>query len=259
VALSNGERMACSRSHRIISNARPGSRPNLSRNRRSPRAWSAIGRLAEQVNALGPTHLDHTLAGEAVEPEGDGAFARRYAMALQQRRLFMIEQGWMGEAEKHLSPAVLRTLATNERADFAKRLSGELGRPVLMQSPSQVFAASMRVASIWPKAASPSSCRSARPMLSRGARRWSGSLAVRSKACCAARLCHGDWRGAWDRICRPWDEAGRARAAEARHLHLQGERSGSTPDAVDKFTEVEAGTTSVPHVPQRTINYSQST
>jgi len=94
--------------------------------------------LAEQVNALGPTHLDHTLAGEAAGPKGDGAFARRYAMALQQRRLFMIEQGWMGEAEKHLSPAVLRTLATNERAVFAKRLSGELGRLVLTQTPARL-------------------------------------------------------------------------------------------------------------------------
>jgi hypothetical protein len=50
----------------------------------------------------------------------------------------MIEQGWMGEAEKHLSPVVLRTLATNERADFAKRLSGELGRLVLTQTPARL-------------------------------------------------------------------------------------------------------------------------
>lgn len=94
--------------------------------------------LAEQVTALGPTHLDHVLAGEAAAPRGEGAFGRRYAMALQQRRLFMIEQGWMGEADKQLSPNVLRTLAANERADLAKRLSAELGLRVLPQTPSHV-------------------------------------------------------------------------------------------------------------------------
>jgi hypothetical protein len=94
--------------------------------------------LAEQVNALGPTHLDHVLAGEATAPVGDGAFARRYAMALQQRRLFMIEQGWMSGTDKHLSPSALRTLAANERADLAKHLSGELGLPVLTQTPAHL-------------------------------------------------------------------------------------------------------------------------
>jgi len=94
--------------------------------------------LAEQVNALGPTHLDHVLAGDTNAPMGDGAFARRYAMALQQRRLFMIEQGWMGETDKRLSPSALRTLAANERADLAKRLSGELGLPVLTQPPAHL-------------------------------------------------------------------------------------------------------------------------
>jgi hypothetical protein len=94
--------------------------------------------LAEQVNALGPTHLDRVLTGDAVVPMGEGGFARRHAMALQQRRLFMIEQGWMGEADKHLSTSALRTLATNERADLAKRLSEEFGRPVLTQTPNHI-------------------------------------------------------------------------------------------------------------------------
>jgi len=108
--------------------------------RRSPVTARVVSywTLAEQVNALGPTHLDHVLAGEVVAPKGDGAFARRYAMALQQRRLFMIEQGWMGEADQSLSPSVLRTLAANERADLAKRLSGEFGRPVLTQTPTRL-------------------------------------------------------------------------------------------------------------------------
>ena len=94
--------------------------------------------LSEQVNALGPTHLDQVLAGKAMAPEGDGAFTRRHAMALQQRRLFMIEQGWMGETDKQLSPTALRTMAANERADLAGRLSVELGVRVLPESPSQV-------------------------------------------------------------------------------------------------------------------------
>jgi len=94
--------------------------------------------LADQVNALGPTHLDHVLAGEAMAPKGDGAFARRYVTALQQRRLFMIEQGWMGETDKQLAPTALRTMAANERTDLARRLSDELGLRVLPQSPSQV-------------------------------------------------------------------------------------------------------------------------
>src|SRR5690606_19383262 len=63
--------------------------------------------LAKQVNALGPTHLDHVLADEAIAPRGEGALARRYALALQQRRVFMIEQGWMGETDKRLSPSAL--------------------------------------------------------------------------------------------------------------------------------------------------------
>jgi hypothetical protein len=86
--------------------------------------------LSEQITALGPTHLDRVLAGEELAPKGDGAFARRYAMALQQRRLYMIEQGWMGEADHRLSPSVLRKLATNEREHLARQLSAELGRTV---------------------------------------------------------------------------------------------------------------------------------
>ncbi len=41
--------------------------------------------LDEQVTALGPTHLDRVLAGEAAPTRGEGAFARQHAQALQQR------------------------------------------------------------------------------------------------------------------------------------------------------------------------------
>ena len=50
----------------------------------------------------------------------------------------MIEQGWMGETDKRLSPSALRTLGANERADLAKRLSGELGLSILTQTPAQL-------------------------------------------------------------------------------------------------------------------------
>ncbi len=84
--------------------------------------------LDEQVEALGPTHLDRVLAREISADEGEGAFAKRYTAALQQRRLFLIEQGWMGEGDRQLQPSVLRTLADRERADLARHLSQKHGR-----------------------------------------------------------------------------------------------------------------------------------
>jgi hypothetical protein len=96
--------------------------------------WS----LAEQVEALGPTHLDHVLAGDAEGPRGEGVFAKRHAAALQRRRLFLIQQGWMDEADQRLPAAALRSMAVNERADLAKRLSGELNLEVLSESPSRL-------------------------------------------------------------------------------------------------------------------------
>lgn len=96
--------------------------------------WS----LGEQVEALGPTHLDHVLAGETEGPRGDGVFAQRHAAALQRRRLFLIQQGWMNETDQRLPPAALRTMAVNERADLAKRLSRELQLEVLSEPPSRL-------------------------------------------------------------------------------------------------------------------------
>jgi hypothetical protein len=96
--------------------------------------WS----LSEQIKALGPTHLDHVLAGVETAPYGDGAFGQRYAAALQRRRLFLIQQGWMEETDRSLSPSALRTMAVNERADLAKRLSGELKLEVLTEVPARL-------------------------------------------------------------------------------------------------------------------------
>jgi hypothetical protein len=87
--------------------------------------------LEKQVQALGPTRLDRVLASEAALPEGEGAFARQYASALQQRRLFLIEQGWLGSDEKLLPKSTLSWMATNELRAAADDLSKEIGKPVL--------------------------------------------------------------------------------------------------------------------------------
>lgn len=87
--------------------------------------------LDEQVTAIGPTRLDRVLAGEVAHPEGGGAFARQYASALQQRRLFLIEQGWLGRDQSVLPQSTLSWMATNEVRTTAERLRSELGKPVL--------------------------------------------------------------------------------------------------------------------------------
>jgi hypothetical protein len=87
--------------------------------------------LDEQVQALGPTRLDRVLAGEAAQPQGEGVFARQYAAALQQRRLFLIEQGWLGSDQTLLPQSTLSWMATNELRATADDLSKEIGRPVL--------------------------------------------------------------------------------------------------------------------------------
>ncbi|MDP3736446.1 MAG: DUF3363 domain-containing protein [Hyphomonadaceae bacterium] len=94
--------------------------------------------LSEQVGALGPTQLDRVLAGAAHEPVGQGAFARRHAAALQQRRLFLIEQGWLGKDEQVLSQSSLNRMAQSELRQTASRLSRELGRPILTHVPAEV-------------------------------------------------------------------------------------------------------------------------
>ncbi len=96
--------------------------------------WS----LDEQVDALAKSHLDRVLAGEASAPEGDSSFARRFEHALQQRRLFLIEQGWMGEHQAGPSRQALQRMAMLELSTKAKELSGELGLHVLTHIPNRV-------------------------------------------------------------------------------------------------------------------------
>jgi hypothetical protein len=67
----------------------------------APRAQSYM-QLANQVGAAGPTHLDRVLTGQESSPDGAGHLAREFEAALRQRRLFLIEQGWMGASDKLL-------------------------------------------------------------------------------------------------------------------------------------------------------------
>lgn len=89
--------------------------------------WS----LSEQIEAPGLAHLDKVMAGQVEAPTGDSRFARDFELALQQRRLFLIEQGWMGDQERVLPPQVMRRLAASELEHQAKQLAKELGIPVL--------------------------------------------------------------------------------------------------------------------------------
>jgi hypothetical protein len=96
--------------------------------------WS----LGEQIDALGPTHLDRVLAGEAGGPIGQGRIAHDFEHALQQRRLFLIEQGWMGDDQPTLSKQALQRMAVLELSAQAKGLSEELGVPVLTYNAHRV-------------------------------------------------------------------------------------------------------------------------
>ena len=94
--------------------------------------------LSEQVASIGPTHLDRVLAGETRAPSGEGAFARRFVQALQQRRLFLIEQGWLGQNDRTLATSALSKLASRELLALTQQLSRELGLPVSSQTYGQV-------------------------------------------------------------------------------------------------------------------------
>ncbi len=89
--------------------------------------WS----IGEQIEAKDLTHLDRVLTGEAQRPEGEGRIAREFERALQQRRLFLIEQGWMAPHEMAPSKQTVHRLAQLELTNRATVLSAELGVPVL--------------------------------------------------------------------------------------------------------------------------------
>ncbi|RYG31721.1 MAG: DUF3363 domain-containing protein, partial [Burkholderiales bacterium] len=96
--------------------------------------WS----LDEQIDVLGKSYLDRVLGGEVSGPEGDSRFARQFETSLQQRRLFLIEQGWMGEHQQRLSQQALQRMAVLELSTRAKELSGDLGLHVMTHIPNRV-------------------------------------------------------------------------------------------------------------------------
>jgi hypothetical protein len=89
--------------------------------------WS----LGEQIEARAPTYLDRALIGEAEGPSGEARIAREFEQTLQQRRLVLIEQGWMAPHEAAPSRQTMQRLAQLELTNRARVLSGELGMPVL--------------------------------------------------------------------------------------------------------------------------------
>ena len=99
----------------------------------APRVQSYMT-LTSQIGATGPTHLDRALAGLEVAPDGAGHLAREFEAALRQRRLFLIEQGWMGAADKRLSRQALEDMKAHELRTTAKALAREVGMPVTLGS-----------------------------------------------------------------------------------------------------------------------------
>jgi hypothetical protein len=92
----------------------------------------------EQIGATGPTHLDRVLAGEAASATGEGRIALKFEQSLQQRRLFLIEQGWMAPHETALTQQGLRRLAQLELTTQARSLSADLEMPVLTYNAHRV-------------------------------------------------------------------------------------------------------------------------
>jgi hypothetical protein len=89
--------------------------------------------LRDQVNAVGPTRLDRILSGAEPPSTGKGRVAATEAVALQQRRLFLIEQGLMGASDEKLGAHAIASMARTELTEAARRASQVLGVPVLSQ------------------------------------------------------------------------------------------------------------------------------
>lgn len=94
--------------------------------------------LAEQERALGPTQLDRVLANEAEAPTGASRLARDFEAALQRRRLFLIEQGYLGSSEITLSRNAIQRLSMLELERTAKHLERETGMPVFHHHVSRI-------------------------------------------------------------------------------------------------------------------------
>jgi hypothetical protein len=108
-------------------------RARLVRAPMAPRVQSYMP-LGSQIEAAGPTHLDRVLTGQESSPDGAGHLAREFEAALRQRRLFLIEAGWMGTADKRLSKQALEDMRAHELRTTAKNLADEIGMPVRLGS-----------------------------------------------------------------------------------------------------------------------------
>jgi hypothetical protein len=91
----------------------------------------------DQERALGLTNLDRVLAREEIMPDGPGRFTHDFEAALNRRRLFLIEQGLMGERDMALSRDALDRLASHELQATAQALERQLGRAALIHHGAQ--------------------------------------------------------------------------------------------------------------------------
>jgi hypothetical protein len=94
--------------------------------------------LKAQVHAMGPTRLDRILSGSEKPLVGKGRAVSAEAVALQQRRMFLIEQGLMGATDERLGASAMLRMASAELAEAARRASTNLGVPVITQTRTSV-------------------------------------------------------------------------------------------------------------------------
>jgi hypothetical protein len=94
--------------------------------------------LKAQVHAIGPTRLDRILSGLERPLVGRGRAASAEAVAVQQRRMFLIEQGLVGATDERLGASAMSRMAGAELAEAARRASTDLGVPVITQTRTSV-------------------------------------------------------------------------------------------------------------------------
>ena len=87
--------------------------------------------VREQILASGPTRLDRILSGSEPPLTGQGRVATAEGAALQQRRMFLIEQGVMGGKRDVPDERALKAMANAELSEAARRAAQDLGVPVL--------------------------------------------------------------------------------------------------------------------------------
>ena len=78
--------------------------------------------VRDQVLASGPTRLDRILSGAEPAFAGKGRVAAAEATALQQRRMFLIEQGVLGGKLDVLDQQAVRAMAKTELGEAARRV-----------------------------------------------------------------------------------------------------------------------------------------